>query len=94
MESIYDIIVNTVMMNITSSEKFYWMLMASDPGLNGLYSIRMEKYEMGDLNERQLWIFQCLKRLHRLGEAKRIIREGGLIAIACWRFPVGLVSCS
>ena len=40
--SIYDIIVNTVMMNITSIGKVYWMLMASDPGLNGLYSIRMK----------------------------------------------------
>ena len=49
---------------------------------------------MGDLNERQFWIFLCLKRLHRLGEAKRIIREGGLIAIARWHFPVGLLEAN
>ena len=49
---------------------------------------------MGDLNERQFWIFLCLKRLHRLGEAKRIIREGGLIAIARLHFPVGLLAAN
>jgi hypothetical protein len=52
------------------------------------------EYVMGDLNERQFWMFQCLKRLHRLGEAKRIIREVWLVAIARYHFPVGFLAAN
>jgi len=52
------------------------------------------KYEMADLNERQFWMFQCLKRLHGLKEAKRIIRVGEYFFIAHWHFPLAFLAAN